>query len=47
VQEASTGYHRHVVDIFMLMAVLYRGSGQTVPEHLLPALEKGLMHCVL
>jgi hypothetical protein len=42
VQEASTGYHRHVVDIFMLMAVLYRGSGQTVPEDLLPALEKGL-----
>lgn len=42
VQEASTGYHRHVVDIFMMMAVLYRGSGQTMPEHLLPALEKGL-----
>lgn len=42
VQEGSTGYHRHVVDIFTMMAMLMRGAGVALREDATERLARGL-----
>lgn len=42
VQEASTGYHRQVIDLFVMIAVLRRGAGKNLSASFHDALSRGL-----
>lgn len=42
VQEASTGYHRQVIDLFIMIAMLQRGKGKQLSKAFHDALSRGI-----